>query len=84
MSPNHSPKYKILLKRLRAARKAAGLTQAQAAHRVGQRQAFISKMETNKRTIDPVELAELAEVYGQPVMFFLDFSEHHDGGEDGD
>ncbi|HYO15649.1 MAG TPA: helix-turn-helix transcriptional regulator [Thermoanaerobaculia bacterium] len=82
MSPNHNPKYKILLHRLRAARKTAGLTQAEAARRVGQRQAFISKVEANKRTIDPVELVELAQVYGRSIEYFLDFREPGEGGSE--
>lgn len=75
MSPNHNPKYKLLIRRLRAARRAAGLTQEEAARRVGLHQSDISKIESNDLTLDPIELCELARAYGRPVMEFLDFTE---------
>jgi transcriptional regulator with XRE-family HTH domain len=75
VSPNPNSRYKALLLRLRKARKEAGLTQAEAARHIGQNQAFISKVEANQRTIDPVELLDLAQAYGKPVLYFLDFSE---------
>ena len=81
MSPNHNPKYQALLKRLRAARKAAGLTQAEAGRRLGQSQSFIWKVEANRLTLDPVELWEMARVYGKPVAHFLDFAEDDDEQE---
>jgi transcriptional regulator with XRE-family HTH domain len=75
VSPNHNPKYQVVLQRLRAARKAAGLTQAEAGRRIGQSQSFIWKVEANQLTLDPVELWEMARVYGLPVTHFLDFGE---------
>jgi transcriptional regulator with XRE-family HTH domain len=75
VSPNHNPKYQVLLRRLKTARKAAGLTQAEAGRRMGQSQSFIWKIEANRLTLDPVELWEMARIYGKPVTYFLDFSE---------
>lgn len=50
--------------RLRAAREAAGLTQVEAAQKLGLFQNFVSKCETGERRLDPIELAEFAELYG--------------------
>ena len=60
------------LERLRQARLDAGLTQDDVASRLGVRQNFVSKMETGERRIDPVELAELAELYGRAVGWFVE------------
>jgi transcriptional regulator with XRE-family HTH domain len=75
VSPNHNPKYKTLLQRLKRARRDAGLTQAEAAVLVGRPQSDISKIETNNLTLDPIELWELARAYGRPVTDFLNFPE---------
>jgi transcriptional regulator with XRE-family HTH domain len=53
-----------MCRRLRAAREAAGLTQVEAAEALGHFQNFVSKCETGERRLDPVELAEFAELYG--------------------
>lgn len=67
----HTSRYKALLDRLREARRQAGLTQAQAAAALGRPQSYISKCESGERRIDPIELAELAELYGKSASFFL-------------
>lgn len=59
--------YKQMLRLLRAARKAAGLSQIQAAEALGETQIFISKVERGERRIDPVELARFAKLYGVEV-----------------
>jgi transcriptional regulator with XRE-family HTH domain len=51
----YSREYEIFLRRLRAARRGAGLTQAQLAERVDQTQSFISKCERGERRLDIVE-----------------------------
>lgn len=61
-----------MLGRLREARKAAGLTQVEAATRLGVPQTFISRVELGERRIDPLELQELAELYEKPLGYFLD------------
>jgi transcriptional regulator with XRE-family HTH domain len=67
-----APEYRFMLARLRQARREAGMTQAEVGQRLGLRQAFISKLESGERRIDPVELARFAEIYGKPVAWFLD------------
>lgn len=55
--------YQLLIAKLRTARLAAGLTQAQAAAKFGRHQSMISKLESGERRVDVVELAELAAMY---------------------
>ena len=47
--------YEILLRRLIAARKAAGMTQQELAGRLGKPQSFVSKYERRERRLDVVE-----------------------------
>ena len=72
MATRHPESYRKLLLRLKEARQAAGLSQEKAAAALGVRQKYISKIETGERRIDPVELQELAELYGKPIQFFLE------------
>jgi transcriptional regulator with XRE-family HTH domain len=72
MKSIYTPEYRHMLAGLRAARKAAGLTQARVAEHFGRRQAFMSKVESGERRIDPTELAALARLYGKPLGYFLD------------
>jgi transcriptional regulator with XRE-family HTH domain len=67
----HSAPYQRLLGRLRQARREACLTQAEVGRRVGVRQAFVSKVESGERRLDPVELAQFAAVYCKPLLWFL-------------
>ena len=60
-----------LVRRLRQARKGAGLSQIEAAKRLGCRQTFISKMECGGRRIDVPELLFLLRVYGVDPGDFL-------------
>lgn len=60
-----------MLRRLKEARLAAGLTQAQVAAALGKPQSFVSKCESGERRVDPIELADFAQLYGRPVEFFL-------------
>jgi transcriptional regulator with XRE-family HTH domain len=66
-----SAPYQRLLGRLRQARQNACLTQAEVGRRLGVRQAFVSKVESGERRLDPVELARFAAVYGKPLAWFL-------------
>lgn len=65
-----SADYTRFLRRLRLARQKAGLTQAEAARRLGKRQAYIWKSEVGERRVDVIELKQFAEVYGVPIAFF--------------
>jgi transcriptional regulator with XRE-family HTH domain len=71
MRSTWAPEYRSMLARLRQAREEAGLTQSEVGRRLGLRQAFISKLESGERRLDPVELARFATVYGKPVAWFL-------------
>ena len=71
MSPTHESEYRRFLVRLRAARRAAGLTQAEVARRLGRPQSYVSKCESGERRVDAVELARFARLYGKPFGFFL-------------
>jgi len=48
--------YRLLLERIRAARRAADVTQAELAKRLGTDQSFVSKYERGERRLDVVEL----------------------------
>ncbi len=71
MASRHPELYREMLRRLRAARLEARLTQEEVAKRLGVRQTFVSKVETGERRIDPVEMRELAELYGKEVTDLL-------------
>ena len=70
-SSTHRPPYQYMLGQLKAARKAAGLTQAMVATRLDTTQTQISKIERGERRIDPIELAEFAALYHQDLEYFL-------------
>ena len=72
MATRHPERYRQLIERLRQARAEAGLTQEAVAATLGVRQKYLSRIETGERRIDPVELKELAELYGKPLQFFLE------------
>jgi transcriptional regulator with XRE-family HTH domain len=65
-----SAEYTRFLRRLRLAREKAGLTQDEAARRLGKRQAFVWKSEVGERRVDVIELKQFAEVYEVPIGFF--------------
>ena len=71
MRSTHTQRYREFLRRLRAARVGARLTQAAAARRLGKPQSFISKCETGERRVDVVELADLAKLYRKSVAYFV-------------
>lgn len=56
-----TPKHCQLQSGLADARKAAGLTQAQLAERLGRPQSFVAKYEVGERRIDVVEFCEIAD-----------------------
>jgi transcriptional regulator with XRE-family HTH domain len=67
----HRPRYKVMLQRLRRARRLAGLTQVEVARALGTSQAYISKCEQGERRIDPIELSDFAQLYGAPLHTLL-------------
>ncbi len=48
------------------------MSQEEVAAALGAPQKFISRIETGERRLDPLELQELAELYGKPLQFFLE------------
>jgi transcriptional regulator with XRE-family HTH domain len=59
-----------MLKRLREARRSAGLTQVAVAKVLGKTQAWVSKCELGERRIDPLDLHDFASVYRKPIRYF--------------
>ena len=67
----HSSEYRTVVKKLREARDSTGLTQAEAAKKLGKPQSYISKIERGERRVDVVELARVAKEYGRNIEWFL-------------
>lgn len=65
------PLYRAMIKRLTAAREAAGLSQEEAGRRIKRPQSHVSKIERGEVKLDPIELCELAALYDRPVTDFL-------------
>jgi transcriptional regulator with XRE-family HTH domain len=63
-------KYRRFRDHLREARKLAGLTQEEAARRLGKPQSFVSKCESGERRVDFVELLAFVELYESSVDYF--------------
>jgi transcriptional regulator with XRE-family HTH domain len=68
----YSIEYKAFLVRLREARNAANLTQAEVALRLKKPQTFVSKSELGERRLDVIELKHFAKLYKKPLSFFVD------------
>ena len=74
MGSTHQLHYKRLVQRLKAARRSAGLTQAEVAKRLGRPQSFVSKYERGERRLDVVEFGHVATAIGfDPVSFLTNF-----------
>lgn len=67
----HTTAYKAFLVRLVAARGESGLTQGEAALRLGMPQSRLSRMESGERRIDIIELAEIARLYSKSLSYFV-------------
>ncbi len=63
--------YDILLERLVTAREKAGLTQHEVSALMGRSPNFITKCESGDRSIDVMELFELATIYQRPINHFF-------------
>ena len=55
----HSPQHQKLRELLIAARKKAGLTQAEVAERLGRPQSFVAKYEGGERRLDVIEFIQV-------------------------
>lgn len=63
--------YDTLLERLIAAREKAGLTQHQVSAMMGRSHNFMTRCESGDRSIDVMELLELAQIYKKPINHFF-------------
>ncbi|RME59898.1 XRE family transcriptional regulator [Candidatus Parcubacteria bacterium] len=64
-------RYQQIGLRLRLAREEAGLTQEEAALRLGKSQSYISRCETGKHRMDILELEAFSQLYAKTITFFL-------------
>lgn len=72
-------RYKAFLQKLKEARKRAKLTQVDVAKELGQPQTFISKVETQQRRLDVIDLIDFLKVYRvEPSEFIDDLCRHLD------
>lgn len=67
----HTEEYRKVTESLKKARIEAGLTQGEAAKKIGKPQSYISKVENGEQRIDVVELKELAKLYGKKTSYFI-------------
>lgn len=67
----HTKEYRIFVERLKKARVEAGLTQVQAAKKLGRPQSHVSNVETSQQRVDVVELKRFARLYGKDISYFL-------------
>ncbi|MBA2431805.1 MAG: helix-turn-helix transcriptional regulator [Chthoniobacterales bacterium] len=72
----HSPLHERFVHLIRAARLEAGLSQVEAAAKLGIRQSFISDIERGQRRVDVVEFVRFCGAYGiRPAAFFRRLTE---------
>ena len=69
-------------KRLRAARKARGLTQQSAADLLGLTRTAVTQIEAGNRSVSTLELSRLARIYCRPLAYLLETAEGSDADED--
>ncbi len=67
----YTKEHKILVERLRRARKEAGLDQEDVAKLLGVTQSSISKIESGQRRIDLIQLKRFARIYRKDITYFL-------------
>lgn len=67
----YSKEHRMLVERLKKARKEVGLDQEAVAKLLRVTQSYISKMESGQRRIDIVQLKRFARVYKKKIDYFL-------------
>jgi transcriptional regulator with XRE-family HTH domain len=67
----HTREYAVLLRLLKRAREATGLTQVQVAKRLKLSQSFVTKMECGDRRIDLMQLRTICRLYGSTLAEFV-------------
>jgi transcriptional regulator with XRE-family HTH domain len=75
MGEVHRDEYQILVKRLRAERLKAGLSQTEVARHLGKSQSYVTKIEISERRMDVVQLRDFCRVLG---LDFVDFIREYD------
>lgn len=70
-SSTHRPEHAVLALLLRELRLAAGMTQVQAAEKLGLSQTSISDFETNDRGLELLVVRDLVRVYGGDWLAFM-------------
>jgi transcriptional regulator with XRE-family HTH domain len=68
----HKSEYVVLLRRLRALRTAAGLTQVELSTALERPQSYVSDIELGSRRMDLLQLRELCNACGQSLTNFVD------------
>jgi transcriptional regulator with XRE-family HTH domain len=66
-----SDRYQVLLHHIVEARRTAGVTQQELAHRLRRPQSFISKTETGERRLDLIELFEITDALSIAPLIFI-------------
>ena len=75
MASTHPELYQTLLHALIQARKDAGITQVELAARLGRRQTFVSKYETEERRLDVAEYIAIARAIGVDPFGLMQIAE---------
>ena len=68
----HKDEYSVLLRRLRALRTTAGLTQVELSAALQRPQSYVSDVERGSRRMDLLQLRELCNACGQSLTEFVD------------
>jgi transcriptional regulator with XRE-family HTH domain len=67
----YSKEHRILVERLRKARKEERLDQRDVAKLLGVSQSYVSKMESGQRRIDIVQLKAFSRIYKKDIDYFI-------------
>ena len=68
----YTREYAVVLKLLRKAREAAGITQVDLAEQLGQTQSFVSKIERGDRRLDIIQLRTILRNFDVTLPRFVD------------
>lgn len=68
----HSDEHRRLCALLRSTREQAGLRQADVAARLEEPQSFVSKYENGERRLDLIELRQVCEALGTPLVSLIE------------
>jgi transcriptional regulator with XRE-family HTH domain len=72
VSSIHSAAYRKFIRRLRAGRELAGLTQKEAAAKLRKPQSWLSRCESGERRVDAIELYTFSQLYKLPITWFFE------------